>query len=177
MTFTDTAVAGMFVIEGDLHADARGSLEVAWQREVLARRGLETAVAQGSVAVNHRRGTLRGLHYQAAPFEEVKIVRVVRGAAFDVALDLRPDSPTYRRWFGVELSADNGRMVYLPRGVAHGYQTLADDTVVFYLVSTPYEPGHQRGVRWNDPAFGIAWPIDRPTAISERDATFPDYRA
>jgi len=176
MKFTDTPVAGLFVIEGEVFADARGSFEAAWQRDVLARRGLETTVAQGSIAVNHRRGTIRGLHYQAAPVEEVKIVRVIRGAAFDVALDLRQDSPTYRRWFGVELSADNGRMVYLPRGVAHGYQTLADDTVVFYLVSTAYSPDHQRGVRWNDPAFGIAWPIGRPAAISERDATFPDYQ-
>ncbi|MFI5178004.1 MAG: dTDP-4-dehydrorhamnose 3,5-epimerase [Vicinamibacterales bacterium] len=176
MTFTQTPLSGMFVIEADLFADERGSFEPAWQRDVFAHRGLETAIAQGSFAANRRRGTIRGLHYQAPPFDEVKVVRVIHGAAFDVALDLRPDSPTYRRWFGIELSAENRRIVYLPRGFAHGYQTLTDDTTVFYFVSTTYTPDHQRGVRWDDPAFGIVWPIDRPAVISERDAAFPDFR-
>jgi len=102
-------------------------------------------------------------------------VRVIRGAVFDIALDLRPDSATYRQWLGIELSAENRRIVYLPRGFAHGYQTLADNTEVLYFVSTVYAPDHQRGVRWNDPAFRIAWPIDGPSAISERDAAFPDF--
>jgi dTDP-4-dehydrorhamnose 3,5-epimerase len=114
------------------------------------------------------------MHYQAAPFEEAKIVRVVRGAIFDVAVDLRPSSPTYRQWVGFELTADDRRIMYIPAGCAHGYQTLVDETEVFYFVSAAYSPPHQRGVRWNDPAFGIEWPLGAPTSIHDRDASYPD---
>jgi dTDP-4-dehydrorhamnose 3,5-epimerase len=115
------------------------------------------------------------MHYQAAPFEEAKVIRVVRGSVFDVAVDLRPDSPAFGQWVGWELTADNRQMMYVPPGCAHGYQTLADDTEVFYFVSAAYSPPHQRGVRWNDPAFGIVWPLGQPTSIHERDATYPDF--
>jgi dTDP-4-dehydrorhamnose 3,5-epimerase len=177
MTFTETKLAGMFIITPNVFPDERGSFEAAWQQEALNQRGLETGLAQANISTNVRRGTIRGLHYQAPPFEEVKIVRVIRGAAWDVAVDLRPDSPTFRQWCGVELSADNRCLVYLPRGFAHGYQTLTDDTDVLYFVSAPYARDRQRGVRWNDPAFGITWPEGAPSAISDRDLRFPDFPA
>jgi dTDP-4-dehydrorhamnose 3,5-epimerase len=126
------------------------------------------------MASNHRRGTVRGMHYQSAPHQEVKVVRVVRGAIFDVAVDLRPGSPTFRQWVGVELSAANRRVLYVPTGLAHGYQTLEDDTDVLYFVSAPYVPALQQGVRWNDPAIGIDWPLGTPTIIHPRDAAYPD---
>jgi dTDP-4-dehydrorhamnose 3,5-epimerase len=177
MTFTETKLQGMFVIETDVHPDERGSFEVAWHREELADRSLDADVAQVSIASNRRRGTIRGLHFQAAPFQEAKIVRVIRGLAWDVAVDLRPDSPTYRQWCGLELSAETRRMVYIPRGFAHGYQTLADDTDVLYFVSAAYSPEHQRGIRWDDPGLAIAWPIRPPTVLSERDTALPGYPA
>jgi dTDP-4-dehydrorhamnose 3,5-epimerase len=177
MTFTETKLAGMFVIESDVYPDERGTFEAAWHRGALADRSLETAMAQVSIAVNLRRGTIRGLHYQTAPFEEAKIVRVVRGAAWDVAVDLRPDSPTYRHWCGLELAAETRRMVYIPPGFAHGYQTLTDDTEVLYFVSAPYAPEHQRGLRWDDPVLGIDWPIRPPTIISAKDSAHPHATA
>ena len=177
MTFTETKLAGMFVIDTDVYPDERGSFEAAWLREALAARSLDAEIAQVSIAVNRRRGTLRGLHFQAPPFQESKIVRVIRGAAWDVAVDLRAESATYRQWCAFELSAESRRMVYIPRGFAHGYQTLADDTDVLYFVSAPYVPDHQRGIRWDDPALGIAWPIRPPTVLSERDAALPHHPA
>jgi dTDP-4-dehydrorhamnose 3,5-epimerase len=175
MTFADTKLPGVLIVGSDVFPDARGSFAPVWQRDAFEARGLVTTVAQWSLASNTRRGTLRGLHFQAAPFEETKTVRVVHGAIFDVALDLRPGSPTYRQWVGVELTADTQRAVYIPPGVAHGYQTLTDDATVIYSVSAPYSPPHQRGVRWNDPAFAIAWPLGAPASISARDAAFPDF--
>ena len=175
MTFTQLNLPGVWLLDADTFVDDRGSFTRLWMPDELAARGLETVVSQCSMASNRRRGTIRGMHYQLAPFEEVKVVRATRGAIFDVAVDLRPDSPTYRQWTGVELSADNRRALYLPRGVAHGYQTLSDDADVLYLISAPYAPNHQRGVRWNDPAFGIDWPLGAPTIINTRDAEYPDY--
>ena len=175
MTFHDTPLPGVHFVDADVFPDERGAFIRAWLPEDFAAKGLETRLAQGSFAVNRRRGTIRGMHYQTAPFEEVKLIRVVRGAIFDVALDLRRDSPTFLQWVGVELAADRPRMLYVPRGCAHGYQTLTDDAEVFYLVSTAYSPAHQTGVRWNDPAFGIEWPLGPPTVINERDATYPDF--
>jgi dTDP-4-dehydrorhamnose 3,5-epimerase len=176
MKLTETSLAGMFVVEAERFADERGAFEAPWLRDELEHLGLETAVAQASLSTNHRRGTLRGMHFQAAPYEEVKIIRVIRGAAFDVGLDLRSGSPTFGKWHGVELSAANRRMVYLPRGFAHGYQTLADDTELLYFVSAPYMLSHQRGVRWNDAGFNITWPLPSPSVISPRDAAFPDFK-
>ena len=175
MKFSETKIAGTWVVEPDVFADDRGSFARAWVPEEFEARGLDTGIAQCSMASNHRRGTIRGLHYQVAPLEEVKLVRVVRGAIFDVAVDLRPGSPTFRQWVGAELTSDNRHAFYLPRGFAHGYQTLSDDTEVLYFVSAAYTPALQRGVRWNDPAFGIVWPLGAPTVIHDRDAGYPDF--
>lgn len=175
MTFTETRIPDVLVVAPDVFADERGLFVRAWMPDEFAARGLETRIAQGSLALTRRRGTIRGMHFQAPPFEEAKIIRVVRGAVFDVAVDVRPDSPTFRQWVGCELSADNRQIMYIPPGCAHGYQTLADDTEVFYFVSAPYSPPHQRGVRWDDPAFGVVWPLGAPTSIHERDAGYPDF--
>ena len=176
MKFTDTRIAGVGIVDSDVFMDERGAFVLAWMSDEFAARGLDTRIAQASLALTRDRGSIRGLHYQAAPFEEFKVIRAVRGAVFDVAVDLRPDSPTYLTWVGCELSADNRRVMYVPPGCAHGYQTLADDTEVFYFVSAPYSPPHQRGVRWNDPAFGIQWPLGPPTRIHQRDASYPDLQ-
>ena len=175
MTFHETQLRGVLIIEAEVYRDERGSFMPAWLPDRFKARGLDTTIAQASLATNLRRGTIRGLHYQVAPMEEVKVIRAIRGAVFDVAVDLRPDSPTYCQWVGVELSAENRKMLYLPKGFAHGYQTLSDHAEVFYFVSAPYSPEHQRGARWNDPAFGITWPLGAPTVINERDATYPDF--
>ncbi len=175
MQIRETPLPGVRLIDSDVFPDERGLFVRAWAASEFEALGLETRIAQASLATNVRRGTIRGLHYQAAPFEEVKVIRAVQGMVWDVALDLRPDSPTFRQWFGVELGADNHRLLYIPRGVAHGYQTLTDDAAVFYFVSAPYSAPHQRGVRWDDPAFGIAWPLGAPTVLSERDAAFADF--
>jgi dTDP-4-dehydrorhamnose 3,5-epimerase len=173
MEFEPTTLAGVWIVTPDVFDDDRGQFVLSWKPSEFAERGLETAIAQASTAVTHARGSIRGMHYQTAPFEEAKVVRVTRGAIFDVAVDLRPDSPTYLRWVGVELSDTNRKIMYIPKGCAHGYQTLTDDTAVFYFVSAAYSPPHQRGVRWDDPAFGIAWPLGAPTRINERDASYP----
>jgi dTDP-4-dehydrorhamnose 3,5-epimerase len=175
MTFTDTDIPGVLIVDSDVFSDERGTFTRAWMPEEFRAHGLETRIAQCSMASNRRKGTIRGLHYQVAPFEEVKLIRAVRGSVFDVAVDLRPDSPTYGRWTGVTLSADNRRMLYVPRGMAHGYQTLTDFTEVFYFVSAPYSPDHQRGLRWNDPRLKIDWPLGSPTVVSDRDARFADF--
>jgi dTDP-4-dehydrorhamnose 3,5-epimerase len=174
MTFTETRIAGVWTVDSDVFADDRGAFVRAWMPTEFAAHGLETRLEQCSMASNHRRGTVRGMHYQSAPHQEVKVVRVVRGAIFDVAVDLRPGSPTFRQWVGVELSAANRRVLYVPAGLAHGYQTLEDDTDVLYFVSAPYVPALQQGVRWNDPAIGIDWPLGTPTIIHPRDAAYPD---
>jgi dTDP-4-dehydrorhamnose 3,5-epimerase len=137
-------------------------------------RGLDPAVAQVSLSWNRRRGTLRGMHFQAAPDEETKIVRCIRGSLHDVLLDLRRDSPAYLRWEACELTAENRLALYVPRGVAHGFQTLADDTELIYQISQFQAAGSARGVRWNDPAFGIAWPLSDPI-LSDRDREYPDF--
>ena len=175
MKFTPTSIAGVLVVTPDVFEDERGLFARAWMPEEFAAHGLETRIAQGSLALTRRRGTIRGMHFQAAPFEEAKVVRAVRGAIYDVAVDLRPDSPTFRQWTGHELSAENRLVMYVPPGCAHGYQTLTDDAEVFYFVSAPYSPPHQRGVRWNDPVFGIKWPLGTPSSIHERDAAYPDF--
>jgi dTDP-4-dehydrorhamnose 3,5-epimerase len=174
MKFTDTPIAGVHIVEPDVFPDDRGVFTVAWLPGDFAARGLDTRIAQASSALTRARGSIRGLHYQAAPFEEAKLVRVTQGAVWDVAVDLRADSLTYLQWTSCELSAANRRMLYIPPGCAHGYQTLEPDTEVFYFVSAPYSPAHQRGARWNDPAFAIAWPLGQPATINARDASYPD---
>jgi len=174
MQFTETKIAGVLIVTPDVFSDDRGDFVPAWLPDAFVARGLDARIAQGSLALTRRRGTIRGMHFQAAPFEETKIIRAVRGAVFDVAVDLRPGSPTFHQWVGAELTAENRLAVHIPPGCAHGYQTLADDSEVFYFVSAPYSPPHQRGVRWNDPAFGIDWPLGEPTSIHPRDASYPD---
>lgn len=174
MIFTPTSVAGGFLIEQDRHHDERGYFARTWCRRELEQMGLNGSLAQCSVSYNSRSGTLRGMHWQAAPRPEVKIVRCTRGRIWDVMLDLRPESSTYMLHAGVELSAESGRAFYIPEGVAHGFVTLEDDCEVAYQMSEFYEPALARGVRWNDPAFDIEWPVSSPI-LHPRDAAYPDY--
>ena len=176
MKFSPTALVGAYVIDIEPVADERGFFVRSWCREEFARRGLNPDLAQCSISFNKKRGTLRGMHYQAKPHEETKVVRCTRGAIYDVILDLRPESSTFRKWIAVELSADNRRMLYIPAGLAHGFQSLTDDTEVFYQISTPYHPESARGARWNDPAFGIEWPVAE-RVISDKDRQYPDFAA
>jgi dTDP-4-dehydrorhamnose 3,5-epimerase len=175
MRFTETSVTGAYLIEPELHGDARGFFARLWCREELAARGLTAAFVQCNDSFSTRRGTLRGLHYQTPPFAEVKLVRCVRGAVFDVLVDLRPHSPTFSRWFGVELTADNRKMLYVPEGCAHGYLTLEDASEVVYPVSRPYRPDAERGIRWNDPLFRVQWPVTESITLSAKDEQWPDY--
>jgi dTDP-4-dehydrorhamnose 3,5-epimerase len=174
VTFEPAGVAGAWLLPLDADEDARGFFARIWCGVEMERRGLTPHVAQCSLSYNRLAGTLRGLHYQAAPATEAKVVRCVRGAIYDVLVDVRPESPTYRQWISHELTSDNRLSLYVPEGVAHGYQTLTDSAELLYLISTPYTPSLARGVRWDDPAFGIEWP-HAPRVISERDRTYPDF--
>jgi dTDP-4-dehydrorhamnose 3,5-epimerase len=172
--FTPTPLGGAFVIEPEPVSDTRGLFARTWCQRELEARGLEARIAQCSTSFNKKKGTLRGMHYQARPFAETKMVRCTRGSMYDVILDLRPDSPTFTRSFTAVLSADNRKTMYVPVGFAHGFQTLEDDTEVFYQISEFYSPEHSRGVRWDDPAFRIPWPPDERT-IAERDRRYSDF--
>jgi dTDP-4-dehydrorhamnose 3,5-epimerase len=172
MIFRETPLAGAWVLEPERIEDERGFFARTYCRHDFEARGLDPAIAQCSVSFNHRRGTLRGLHLQIAPHEEVKLVRVTRGAVWDVIVDLRPASPTFRQHFSVVLSADQRNELYIPKGLAHGFQALEDATEVFYQISEPYAPESARGYRWDDPAFAIPWP-EPATAISEKDRNLP----
>ena len=174
MIFMPTSLLGAYVIEAERREDFRGHFARLFCEKEFAAHGLDTRVAQSSVSLSHRKGTLRGMHYQAAPFEEVKVVRCSRGGIYDVIIDLRRDSPTFKQHFAVELNEVNGKMLYIPVGFAHGFQTLAPGTEVLYQMSQFYSADYLRGVRWNDPAFGIRWPEPDPT-ILERDRTYPDF--
>ena len=176
MRFTALELAGVWLVELEPFEDERGLFARAWCRDEFADHGLVTEVAQCSISRNTRAGTLRGLHLQEAPHEEVKLVRCTRGAIFDVIVDLRPGSETEGEWIGVELSATTGNALYVPKGFAHGFQTLADESEVFYMMSHPYVAEAACGVRWDDPAFGIEWPEAAERTISERDLGWPDYR-
>ena len=170
-----TAIAGLFVMESEPAADARGSFGRTYCRAEFAKAGLDFgAITQMSRSSNIARGTLRGLHWQAGPRPENKLVRVARGAIFDVAVDIRPASPTFRQWFGVELSAANGKALMVPKGCAHGFLTLEADCLVDYAMDEDYAPELARGARWDDPAFAIAWPF-APSAIGPRDRVWPDF--
>jgi dTDP-4-dehydrorhamnose 3,5-epimerase len=174
MRFTETHVSGAFIVESEDKADERGSFMRLWCRDEFARHGLNGDFVQCNTALSHRRGTLRGLHYQIAPHDEVKLIRCMRGGIFDVLVDLRPTSTSYLRWFGTELNARSRSMLYVPAGCAHGYLTLQDDTEVIYPASAAYEPAAERGVRWDDPLLRIEWPL-RPTTVSPKDQSWPDY--
>jgi len=169
--FQPTPLGGAFLVEFDLLQDERGFFARSFCRREFETQGLNPCVEQCNVSFNRARGTVRGLHFQAAPHAEAKLVRCTQGAIWDVIVDLRRESPTYRRWYGVELSAANRRSLYAPEGVAHGFQTLTDDSEILYMMSAAYRPEAARGVPWNDPALGIEWPIANPT-MSERDRSF-----
>jgi dTDP-4-dehydrorhamnose 3,5-epimerase len=175
MRFAETELPGAYLIDLERREDERGFFARAWCEEEFAAYGLDTRVSQCNVSFNERRGTLRGLHYQVAPHSEVKVIRCTRGAVFDVIVDIRPESETYTRWIGIELSEENRRMLYVPEGFAHGFQTLEDDVEVAYQMSNYHHPEAEFGVRWNDPCFGIDWPI-ADAVISPRDQSFDDFR-
>ena len=174
MEFRALRLAGAHVIDVERSADERGFFARSFCAREFAAHDLMTEIAQTNVSFNAQRGTLRGLHYQTAPHEEAKVVRCVRGAVWDVIVDLREASTTFCEWFGTELSQDNQRALYVPEGFAHGFITLTDETELLYLMSEFYEPGAGRGVRWDDPAFGIDWPT-APVVMSERDRSYPDF--
>jgi dTDP-4-dehydrorhamnose 3,5-epimerase len=176
MIFTETKLSGLVLIDMERREDDRGFFARSWCRDEFERHTLDTRLVQCNVSFNLRQGTLRGMHYQAEPHPEIKLVRCTMGAIYDVGVDLRPDSPTFRQWVGVELTAENRRALYIPAGFAHGFQTLTANSEVFYQMSEFYYPEAARGVRWNDPAFGIQWPLPDPF-LSDRDRTYPDFTA
>jgi len=173
--FHETPLAGVVVVEAEPIADERGSFARTFDADEFERRGLNPRVAQANVSSNVRAGTLRGMHYQREPWRECKLVRCTRGAIYDVALDLRPESETFGRWHAVELSEDNRLALYVPEGFAHGFQTLTDATEVAYQISQVYVPDAAAGVRWDDERFGIKWPEAAVRVMSERDRTYPDF--
>lgn len=174
LTVTPLPLAGAFAVTAERHEDERGWFARAWCARELAEHGLNAVMAQSSISQSPRRGTLRGLHYQAPPKEEVKLVSCLRGRIWDVIVDLRAESPTFRNWYGEELGDATSRALYVPEGVAHGFLTVSDDVLVLYQISEVHAPTHARGVRWDDPAFAIDWPFS-PEIISERDASYPDF--
>lgn len=174
MIFTPTPLPGALIIDPERQEDVRGFFVTTWCAREFEAHGLNPRLAQCSVSFNKRKGTLRGMHYQSAPHQEAKLVRCTMGAIHDVIIDLRETSPTYKQSVAVALTAENRKMLYVPEGCAHGFQTLAADTEVFYQISEFYSPDHSRGVRWDDPAFAIAWPPD-DRIIIDRDRSYPDF--
>jgi dTDP-4-dehydrorhamnose 3,5-epimerase len=175
MIFRETGLKGAFIIEIEPIGDDRGFFARVGCQKEFETYGLSASFVQANISLSPRLGTLRGLHYQLNPFEEIKLVRCTRGAIFDVIIDLRKESPTYKQWSGIELTADNHKMIYIPAGFAHGYQILADNTEVFYQVSQFYAPGYEAGIRWDDPAFEIAWPATETRILSEKDKNWPNF--
>lgn len=174
MEFIETPVEGAYVIEVRRIEDERGFFGRLWCRRELQDHGLRAEIVQSNIGVSRKSGTLRGLHYQTAPHQEVKVVRCPRGAIFDVVVDLRRSSPTFKRWYGVRLDQDNARMLYVPEGCATGYLTLRDDTEIYYHTTASFHPESAAGVRYDDPAFRIDWPGE-PTVISDNDRNWPDF--
>lgn len=174
MIFTETRIPGVLVVELEKREDPRGYFARAWCATEFEKHGLPTFV-QTNMSLSRQRGTIRGLHYQAAPHGEAKYMRCIRGAIFDVAVDVRPDSPTYKKWIGVELTADNRKALFIPEGLAHAYQALTDDAEVIYSSSCAYAPGAERGIRWNDPAFNVEWPIVE-ALVSDKDKKWADFK-
>jgi dTDP-4-dehydrorhamnose 3,5-epimerase len=174
MIFVKTKLKGAFIVEPEKFEDERGFFARSWCLREFEEQGLNPNLVQCNISFNRKKGTLRGMHYQAPPNEEAKLVRCTMGAIHDVIIDLRSDSPTHKQWFSVELSARNRKMIYIPEGFAHGFLTLEDNTEVSYQMSEFYTPERARGVRWNDPAFDIEWPGEVET-ISEKDSHYPDY--
>jgi dTDP-4-dehydrorhamnose 3,5-epimerase len=176
MKFAETKLKGSFIIDPERLEDGRGFFARSWCQQEAKQYGLEPKWVQCNISYNKSKGTMRGMHYQAAPFEEAKLVRCTMGSICDVIIDLRPDSETYTLWTAVELSSENRRMIYIPGGFAHGFLTLQDNTEIFYQMSEFYAPNSARGLRWNDPAFDIHWPGD-VTVISDQDHNYPNFTA
>ena len=176
MKFLETRLTDAFVVEVERLEDERGYFALNWSDRDFEAAGLDAGLVECNVSFNRNKGTLRGMHYQEAPHEQVKLVRCTRGAIYDVIIDLRPVSTTFKQWLGVELTAENARMLYVPAGFAHGFQTLADNTEVSYQMSSHFERTSGRGVRWDDPAFGIEWPQTDHRIIISRDREYPDFR-
>ena len=176
MRFTPTALDGVWVIDLDLHEDERGFFARSWCQREFQEHGLASSLVQCSISFNRRKGTLRGLHYQALPHGEAKLIRVTHGAIYDVAVDVRPGSPTWLQWHSVRLTQENRRMLYIAEGIAHGFQTLQDDTEVFYQMNEFYRADSARGVRFDDPALGIPWPVHEKI-VTEKDRSYEDIDA
>ena len=174
MIFTEAELKDAYVIEIEKLKDHRGFFARSWCQKEFETHNLVSRVKQANVSYNKKKGTLRGMHYQLSPYEETKLIRCTRGAIYDVIIDLRPASSTYTQWIGIELTSENYKMLYVPENFAHGFQTLVDDTEVTYQVSQFYTPGSERGIRWDDPAFGIDWPL-AVQVISDKDKNWPDY--
>jgi len=174
MIFTETKLNGVFIIDIEPISDERGFFARTFCKKEFLQRGLDSEFVQCSISYNKKRGTLRGMHYQISPYDETKIVSCIKGSIYDVVLDLRPSSDTFRQWVAVDLNDRNHRFLYIPKGCAHGFQTMEDDTEVYYQISEFYHPESARGLRWDDPAFGIEWPI-QVANVSARDLTFPLY--
>ena len=177
MIFSETKLPGVFIIEVQRIEDDRGFFGRSFCRNEFFGRGLNPYVAQCNISFNRDAGTLRGMHYQSAPHAEDKLIRCTLGKLYDVIVDLRSESPTFKQWIAVELTGGNLRMLYVPKGCAHGFQTLEDNTEIFYQMSEFYHAESARGIRWNDPAFRIQWPENVPMILSERDRNWPDYPA
>ncbi len=175
MVFVETKLEGVYIIEIEKREDKRGFIARTFCQHEFEAHGLNPQVAQCSTSFNKRRGTLRGMHYQVPPHAEVKLVRCTAGAIFDVAVDLRPNSLTYKEWVGIELTEEDRRAIYIPTGCAHGFQTLVDDTEVYYQISELHHPEVAKGVRWDDPVFGIQWPLREGVILSEKDRSYADY--
>ena len=175
MIFTETKLKGAYIIEIEKLEDQRGFFARMWCKNEFEAHSLNTNHVQTNLSFNKQRGTIRGLHYQAKPYEEAKLFRCIRGAMYDVIIDLRPESPTYLKWAGFELTADNRKMLYVPESFAQGYQALTDNTEVFYQVSQFYSPDFEQGIRYDDPTFGIAWPETNNLLVSDKDKCWPDY--
>ena len=174
MKFTESKLTGAYIIEPELITDERGFFARSWCQQEFEKLGLNSKLVQCNISFNHKKGTLRGMHYQAKPYEEAKIVRCTKGGIYDVIIDLRAESPTFKQWDAVELTAENLKMFYVPEGFAHGFQTLVDDTEIFYQMSEFYHPELSRGMRWDDPAFGIKWMFNNPI-ISDRDRKYGNF--
>ena len=177
ITFTETKLKGAFIIDPQTFRDDRGFLARSFSQQEFAAHGLNPNMAECNISFSKNRYTVRGMHFQKGEFAQAKLVRCTKGAVYDVIIDLRPSSPTFKQWIGEELSAENRRMLYVPEGFAHGFQTLEDDTEVFYQISQVYNPESEGGVRWNDPAFSIWWPFTGAITINERDQNYPDFKA
>jgi dTDP-4-dehydrorhamnose 3,5-epimerase len=177
MIFRETEIPGAYVIEPEPIPDERGSFARVFDADEFAARGLDNPGVQWSVSYNERAGTLRGMHFQSEPYAEAKLVRCTSGSLYDVIVDLRTASPTFKRWTAVELGAEGHLALYIPAGLAHGFQTLEDSTEIFYAISAPYEPSAAGGVRWDDPAFGIEWPESEHRTMSDKDKSWPDFTA